>query len=198
MSRTTPGKTLYVIVCAAGVATNVNALVSTAQTRGWDVWIVPTPSAVDFIDIPALEKQTGHPIRARYRQPGESGKLPAADAVIVAPATYNTINKWAHGTSDTFALGLLAELTPGETPIAVLPFVNASLAANHVFTRSVAELRESSVTVLLGDSGFTPHPAGQGDNHIDVFPWTSALDAVEHEPPPASFQHLQLEKPATP
>jgi len=179
MSRTTPGKTLYVIVCAAGVAAKVDVLVSTANTRGWDVWIVPTPSAVDFLDIPALEKHTGHPIRARYRQPGEGGKLPPADAVIVAPATYNTINKWASGISDTFALGLLAELTPSDIPIAVLPFVNASLAANRVFARSIAELRESSVTVLLGDGGFTPHPAGQGDSRIDAFPWTRALDAIE-------------------
>lgn len=27
--------------------------------------------------------------------PGEPKELPAADAVIVAPATFNTVNKWA-------------------------------------------------------------------------------------------------------
>lgn len=171
--------TLYVIVCAAGAAVDVDKLITAAQARGWDPWIVPTPSAVDFIDIPELEKLTGHPIRARYRQPGEGGKLPPADAVIVAPATYNTINKWAAGISDTFALGLLAELTPSGIPIAVLPFVNASLAANRVFDRSVTELREASVAVLLGDGGFVPHPAGQGGTRIAAFPWTTALDAIE-------------------
>jgi len=179
MSQPTPGQVLYVIVCAAGVAVDVNRLVLAAQLRGWDVWMVPTPSAVDFIDVPALEQLTGHPIRARYRQPGEGGKLPPADAVIVAPATYNTINKWAAGVSDTFALGLLAELTPSGIPIAALPFVNASLAANRVFARSVAELRESSITVLLGDGAFVPHPAGQGGSRIDAFPWKIALDAIE-------------------
>ncbi len=35
-------------------------------------------------------------------------------------------------------------------PIVVLPFVNTALAANRVFQRSVAELRESGVTVLFG------------------------------------------------
>ncbi len=179
MNQPTPGRILYVIVCAAGVAVDVNRLVLAAQSRAWDVWIVPTPSAIDFIDAPALEQLTGHPIRARYRQPGEGGKLPPADAVIVAPATYNTINKWAAGISDTFALGLLAELTPSGIPIAVLPFVNASLAANRVFARSVAELRESSITVLLGDGAFVPHPAGQGGSRIDEFPWKIALDAIE-------------------
>ena len=167
------------IVCAAGAAVNVDRLVKAAQSRAWDVWLVPTPSAVDFIDVPALERLTGHPIRARYRQPGESGKLPPANAVIVAPATYNTINKWAAGISDTFALGLLSELTPSGVPIAVLPFVNASLAANRVFARSVAELRDASVTVLLGEGAFVPHPAGQGGSRIEAFPWNVALDAVE-------------------
>jgi phosphopantothenoylcysteine synthetase/decarboxylase len=35
--------------------------------------------------------------------------LPRADAVAIAPATFNTINKWVAGISDTFALGLLNE-----------------------------------------------------------------------------------------
>lgn len=171
-------RVLYVIVCAAGPAPEVGRLVKAAQAEEWDVWLVPTPSAMDFLDVPALEALTGHPIRARYRKPGEAGKLPPADAVVVAPATYNTMNKWASGISDTFALGLLAELTPSGIPIAVLPFVNASLAANRVFARSVAELRESRVTVLLGEGAFVPHPAGTGGERIEGFPWSLAQEAV--------------------
>jgi phosphopantothenoylcysteine synthetase/decarboxylase len=73
--------------------------------------------------------------------------LPPADAVIVAPATYNTINKWAAGIADTYVLTQLAELTGLGLPIAVLPFVNTALAANRVFHWSVAELRAAGVTV---------------------------------------------------
>lgn len=171
---------LYVMPCAAGPAPYVDRLVKAAQGRGWDVWLAPTPPAMDFLDVPALEALTGHPVRARYRRPGELGKLPPADAVIVAPATYNTINKWAGGTADTHTLGLLAELTPSRIPIAVLPFVNASLAANRVFGRSVQALRDEGVTVLLGEGGFVPHPAGTGGDRLETFPWELALDAVEH------------------
>lgn len=174
-------RVLYVIPCAAGPAPFVDRLVKAAQVRGWDVWLAPTPSAMGFLDVPALEALTGHPVRARYRLPGEAGKLPSADAVVVAPATYNTINKWAAGISDTHSLGLLAELTPSGVPIAVLPFVNASLAANRVFGRSVAELRDAGVTVLLGDGAFVPHPAGTGGGRLESFPWDLALDAVERK-----------------
>lgn len=173
---------LYVIPCAAGPAPFVDRLVRAAQGRGWDVWLAPTPSAMGFLDVPALEALTGHAVRERYRLPGEGGKLPPADAVIVAPATYNTINKWANGTADTHSLGLLAELTPSGVPIAVLPFVNASLAANKVFSRSVQALREEGVTVLLGEGAFVPHPAGTGGPRLESFPWELALDAVERRP----------------
>jgi len=43
--------------------------------------------------------------------PDEPDELPAADAVVVAPATSHTVSKWAAGITDTFAGGLLRELT---------------------------------------------------------------------------------------
>lgn len=174
----TEQRVLYVMVCAAGAAVDVEKLVKLAQAGGWDVWLVPTASAVNFFDVEAMAALTGHPVRARYRLPGEGGKLPPADAVIVAPATYNTINKWAAGIADTHALGMLAELTTSDVPIVVLPFVNASLAANRPFVRAVQELRDAGVTVLLGEGAFEPHPAGTGGPRIPDFPWQLALDAL--------------------
>jgi hypothetical protein len=67
-------------------------------------------------------------VGSQYRGPGEP-RSRVADAIIVAPATYNTINKWAQGISDTYALGVLAETTALGVPIVVLPFVNSALAS---------------------------------------------------------------------
>ena len=108
MTRSGAGRVLYVIVCGAGPAGEVGRLVELAQDRNWTVQVIATPSALAFIDIPKLEAQTGRPVRSEYRSPGEP-KSPPADAIIVAPATYNTINKLANGISDTYALGILAE-----------------------------------------------------------------------------------------
>ena len=102
---------LTVIVCGAGPASEVGQLVvGLAQEHGWTVHVVATPAALDFLDVPAIEALTGSPVRSQYRKPGEPRSRPA-DAIIVAPATYNTINKWAQGTGDTYALGILAETT---------------------------------------------------------------------------------------
>ncbi|KAB2339225.1 flavoprotein [Actinomadura rudentiformis] len=170
---------LYVIVCGAGPAPQVDRLVRSAHGRGWGVCVVPTPAAVDFVDVAMLEALTGYPVHSRYRRPGESGRLPKADAIIVAPATYNTINKWTHGIADNYALGLLAELVPLGVRTAVLPFVNSALAANPVFMRSIGELRAMGVRVLFGPGEFEPHPPGTGGTRLDAYPWESVLDAVE-------------------
>jgi Flavoprotein len=171
------GKVLYVIVCAAGGAGDVGRLVALAQDAGWAVQIVATPSALDFIDVPALERQTGRPVRSRYRKPDEP-KPPRADAIIVAPATYNTINKFAQGIADTYALGLLAEAPGLGIPVVVLPFVNGGLASREPFRRSVESLRAEGVPVLLGSGRSEPDMAAAEGGEAESHPWALALEAL--------------------
>jgi phosphopantothenoylcysteine synthetase/decarboxylase len=172
------GRVLTVIVCGAGPASEVGQLIELAQERGWTVQVVATPAALDFLDVPAIEEQTGSPVRSQYRKRGEPRSGPS-DAIIVAPATYNTINKWAQGISDTYALGVLAETTALAIPIVVLPFVNSALAARPPFRRGVEELRCEGVHILLGPGGVEPHKPHTGGDLADSYPWHVALDKVE-------------------
>ena len=174
-------RVLYVIACAAGAASELARLVDLAQQRNWDVHVIATPTAVGFLDIGGLEAQTGNGVRSEHRRPGAGSarSLPRADAIIVAPATYNTINKWAVGISDNYALSVLAEAVGLEIPTVVLPFVNAALAAHPAFTHSVDVLRDARVAVVLGPGEFEPHPPGTGADHLDAFPWHRALERAE-------------------
>ncbi|MGI5491483.1 flavoprotein [Microtetraspora malaysiensis] len=173
---TVPGKVLYVIVCAAGPASDVGRLVVMAQEQGWTVQIIATPSALDFIDVGELEKLTGRSVRSQYRKPGEP-KSPRADAIIVAPATYNTINKFAQGICDTYALGLLAEAPGLGISVVVLPFVNSALASREPFRRSVETLRAEGVHILLGPGQVEPHAPSTGAEV--TYPWHLALAELD-------------------
>jgi phosphopantothenoylcysteine synthetase/decarboxylase len=175
---TQPARVLTVIVCGAGPASEVGTLIKLAQDRGWTVQVIATPAALDFIDTAAIEAQTGSPVRSQYRKPGEPRSQPAA-AIIVAPATYNTINKWARGISDTYALGILAETTALGVPVVVLPFVNSALAARAPFRRSIEDLRREGVHILLGHGAVEPHEPHTGADLIDNYPWHLALDEAE-------------------
>ena len=184
---TQDGRVLTVIVCGAGPASEVGQLVKLAQEHGWTVQVVATPAALDFIDVAAIEVQTGSPVRSQYRKPGEPRSRPA-DAIIVAPATYNTINKWAQGISDTYALGILAETTALGVPIVVLPFVNSALAARAPFRRSAEDLRSEGIHILLGPGGVEPHEPHTGGELIAGYPWHLALTEVERLATPANHR----------
>jgi phosphopantothenoylcysteine synthetase/decarboxylase len=175
---TADGRVLAVVVCGAGPATAIGTLVGLARDRGWTVQVIATPAALEFFDRAAIETLTGHPVRSQYAKPGAPRSL-IPDAVLVAPATYNTINKWALGISDTYALGMLAETTGLGVPTIVLPFVNSALADRAPFQRSVDSLRAEGVRILLGPGGVEPHAPRTGGDLIGSYPWHLGLDEVE-------------------
>ncbi|MGW4644161.1 flavoprotein [Sphaerisporangium sp. NPDC004334] len=143
------GGVLYVVVCAAPAAASVQHLAGLAQSAGWTVRVITTPMAANFVDQAELERLTGDRVRCGYRMPDEPDEpdaLPAADAVVVAPATFNTVNKWAGGIADTFAVGLLCELAGFGVPILAVPLLKDALARHPAFSRSLDTLRQMGST----------------------------------------------------
>lgn len=116
---------------------------------------------------------TGYPVRSEYKDPGEPDVLPAPDAIIVAPATVNTINKWAAGICDTLPLGILVEGIGLKLPIAAVPWTSAAHAAHPAFAQNLVKLASWGVHVLR-----PPHDARTADGLPADFPWQSALAAV--------------------
>jgi phosphopantothenoylcysteine synthetase/decarboxylase len=172
----TAGRVLYVVVCGAGPASQVATLTTAAQGAGWQVHVIATPAALGFLDPADLETRTGHPVRSAYRPPGQPRHRDAKpDAIITAPATYNTINKLAAGIADNYALTLLAESIGQGIPVVVVPFINQALAARRPLQAAVTQVRAEGVQVLLGPGGFQPHPVGAGSTQLRSFPWSQAL-----------------------
>jgi phosphopantothenoylcysteine synthetase/decarboxylase len=169
---------VYLITCATLAAADIGKLVTLAQDAGWQPCVIVTPKALNFIDRQALEAQTGYPVRADYKHPSEADALPKAEAIICAGASFNTINKWALGISDTLALGILNEAIGLGLPIVLLPFVNRALAAHPAWDTSIARLRAVGVTVLLGPEVYEPHGAGEGKQVLAYYPWGTALRAL--------------------
>lgn len=175
-------RTLYLIACAAPPARRITTGIQAAHDVGWDVCVVMTPSAYRWAvedgegAIEALRKLTGHPVRHSYKLPSQPDVLPPPDAMLVAPLTANTANKWAAGISDTLALGLITEGIGLGLPIVALPHWNNAQHAHPALPRSVEFLRAAGVTVLLGDGGFVPHIPRQGN--LDAYPWQAAIDAL--------------------
>jgi hypothetical protein len=169
---------LYLFASAAPPVFDIAHVVETAQADGWDVCLGLTPTAARWLDdsLDGLAALTGHPVRSEYKLPGESDAWPRADVILFAPATFNSINSWAAGFTSSFVVGVVAEAIGKGIPTVAMPCVNEAYARHRALGRSIAELREQGVTVLYGEGGFTPNPAGSGKPK--AYPWDAALSAA--------------------
>lgn len=115
----------------------------------WRVLVFATPDGTKFLDLPALERLTGEPVRTDYRMPGDSKSPPQADALLACPLSFNSVNKFAHGHADNLVIGLLCELTGSGVPVVVVPHCKPQLAVHHAFPASIATLHDMGVKVLF-------------------------------------------------
>ncbi len=170
---------LYIATCATPAAAHIGAFIELAQQAGWTTCALVTPNALNFVDVPALERQTGYPVRCHYRRPDESSPFPKADGIVLAGASFNTLNKWAHGITDTLVLSTVAEAVGLDIPVVLLPFFNDALGRHPAWRQSIETLRQIGVTVLVSPEVYEPHAPGAANEILKKFPWRLALEAIE-------------------
>lgn len=173
-------RVLYLFGCAAPPVFDVARVIEEAQSEGWDVCLGLTPTTAHWLgeSLSGLQALTGHPVRYAYKLPGEPDVWPPADAIMVAPATFNTLNQWALGLTDHLVVGIAAEAVGKGIPLVTIPCVNTAYVRHPQFERSVETLRTAGVTVLYGEGGFVPSPPGQSPPPSQ-FPWRLAFDALK-------------------
>ncbi|MFE5591216.1 flavoprotein [Streptomyces sp. NPDC056549] len=171
-------RTLYLFASAAPPVFDIAHIIEEAQGAGWDVCLGLTPTAARWLadSLEGLAILTGHPVRWDYKLPGQPDVWPRADVILLAPATFNTLNAWGLGLTHNFVVGVVAEGIGKQIPIVTMPCVNAAYVQHPQFERSLDALRGAGVSVLYGEGGFVPNQPGQGNPAS--YPWRAALDAV--------------------
>ena len=112
---------VYLIVCGAGPAADIPTFLNLAKHAGWTVCVTATPKGVELLDVARVSDLVEYPVRLDYEKP--SPLWPPADLVLVAPATINSIDKFAAGIADSVALGLLTECFGVDVPVVIAPNV---------------------------------------------------------------------------
>ena len=111
--------------------------------------VFSTPMGTRFANLDELQRLTGGQVRWEYRMPGTGERTPPADAVLACPLTFNSVNKFAHGHADNFAVGLLCEMAGYGVPVVVVPHCKPQLASHPAFGASLDTLRSMGVQVLF-------------------------------------------------
>lgn len=174
---------LYIVSCGSPAAQFVPEVVRRAQTLGWHVCVIASPDGTKFLDTQRLAELTGYPVRSEYKQPDEPDILPPADAVVAFPATFNTLNKWALGISDTLAVGILCEYTGLRMPVIAVACVgtNSGLDTHPAFQRSLAQLSEYGVDVVYDRDTYSMDDPALPD--IVVGRLTQVVPMLSPDPP---------------
>ena len=124
--------------------------------NGDEVTVVMTDAATRFVSPLSFQTLSRNPVFVDQFAPPVSWKpehislAEAADLVVVAPATANTIAKMRYGIADNL---LSAVLLATRAPIVVAPAMNTGMWESAVTQENIAALAARGVVVVEPDDG---------------------------------------------
>ena len=127
------------------------------QEAGHDVVAVMTSSAHRFVGRVTFEAITRRRVVTDQFAPGANADIEhialASDieALLVAPATANTIGKLAHGIADDFLTTLYLAT---RAPVVVAPAMNTNMFTHDAVVKNLATLRERGVHIVGPGEGY--------------------------------------------
>lgn len=144
-----------------GVTGSIAAYKAAELTRlfvnaGDDVHVIMTPSATKFVAPLTFQTLSRNPVGVDEFaaptdwKPAHISLAQAADIVLVAPATANTLAKMRAGIADNY---LLATLLATKAPIAVAPAMNTGMWENAATQENLAVLQARGVKVIAPETG---------------------------------------------
>ncbi|MGR0482350.1 MAG: bifunctional phosphopantothenoylcysteine decarboxylase/phosphopantothenate--cysteine ligase CoaBC [Candidatus Electronema sp. V4] len=146
------GKNILFGVCGSIAAFKAAGWVSSLAKEGAQVHVVLTAAAGRFVTPLTFAALSGNPAHSELFAAGmEHIALPAAaDAVLIAPATAQTIARLAQGFADDL---LSASVLACAAPVLICPAMNARMLAHPATQRNLAVLREYGCRIVEPDCG---------------------------------------------
>lgn len=149
-------------VCGGIAAYKAAEIVRLLQDRGVRVQVIMTRAAQEFVRPLTFAALSGEKVitdlfGAGAEQPNIDAAVEhiavaqAIDALVVAPATADTIAKFAHGLADDFLSTLFLATT---APVVVAPAMNVNMWENAATQANLAKLKERGVRVVEPDAGY--------------------------------------------
>ncbi|MEU4684143.1 bifunctional phosphopantothenoylcysteine decarboxylase/phosphopantothenate--cysteine ligase CoaBC [Streptomyces xinghaiensis] len=144
------GRPRVVLGVSGGIAAyKACELLRRLTESGHDVRVVPTASALNFVGEATWSALSGHPVSAEVWE--SVHEVPhvrigqAADLVVVAPATADTLARAAHGLADDL---LTNTLLTARCPVVFAPAMHTEMWEHPATRENVATLRRRGAVVI--------------------------------------------------
>lgn len=151
-SRHLANQRIALLITGSIAAMKAPLIARTLRRQGADVVAFASTEALRYTTVDALEWSTTNPVVTKLTANAEhlSDANPFA-AYLVAPATYNTINKIALGIADGVITASLSSaigrMEQGKTQVLVAPTMHGSLH-NSILTESLKKLHRLGVKII--------------------------------------------------
>jgi phosphopantothenoylcysteine decarboxylase/phosphopantothenate--cysteine ligase len=155
------GKRVALVVTGGIAAFKTPMLARALRKQGAEVVAYVSEEGRRYVAVEALEWATTNPVVTRLTAAAEHlADAEPFDAWLVAPATYNTLNKLAWGIADTPVTSALASalgrVERGETQLLVAPTMHGSLHTQ-VLTEALRRLHQMGVRVIPPREDYGKH-----------------------------------------
>lgn len=155
MSKSSSPKILFVMTGSIACFKACQVISKLVQNN-FDVQVVMTASALQFVGAATIEGLTGKPVVSDLFASGNVMDhihlVRWGDLIIVAPATANYINKVSQGIGDDLAATMFLA-HDFKKPFLIAPAMNTSMYLHPVTQKSIKALREMGIGILETASG---------------------------------------------
>jgi phosphopantothenoylcysteine decarboxylase/phosphopantothenate--cysteine ligase len=155
------GRRVALLVTGGIAAMKIPFVARALRREGAEVVAFTSKEATRYVTVEALEWSTVNPVIQRLTAAAEhlSDNAPF-DAYLLAPATYNSINKIASGVADgvvtSAAASALGRLERGRTRVLIAPTMHGSLH-NRILVDSLRRLHEMGARVVPPRDAYGKH-----------------------------------------
>jgi len=154
--RQAPGRGILLGVTGGIAAYKTAELARLLVSDGYHVFPIMTEWATRFLGPLTLEALTGEPVRIATPGPAAGGSIEhislarAAELLLIAPLTANTLAKLANGMADNF---LTATYLAHTGPTLACPAMNQAMLAHPATRRNLERLAGDGVVLCYGAPG---------------------------------------------
>ena len=143
-------------VCGGIAAYKAAELVRLLRKRGDEVRVIMTESATQFITPLTFQALSGHSVRTELlTAEAENGMdhislARWAEVLLIAPATANSLAKYAHGLADDL---LSTVYLAAQCPVYIAPAMNQAMWHKPVTQRNITTLKNDGVIIIEPEQG---------------------------------------------
>ena len=185
-----------VIGITGGIAAyKTMTLIRLFKKNGYEVKVVATPHAMEFVTRTTIETLSQNPLYVDLFDHGKPYDVQHialadwADALVVAPATANIIGKYAHGIADDLLSTILLAC---QKPVFIAPAMNDKMYEEPSVQQNITLLRQKGCMIISPNSGsLACGTAGTGRMQEPEEIYQDVVQSLQ-KPQPLSGKHVMI------